>query len=479
MAETIELYDVQSNVLRGYRNHESLDHVAYVFLAFDEREAARAFVAEAAALATSCSAWDALEKQSGDARFVWNLGFTFDGLTQLGAAPPKSDRSDAADAFGAFSDYAAFALGAQQRKKELGDVGESAPEKWEPLYRGDLHALVSLSAWAAAGIERARAQLGELLARHAAGVREVGSEVGNADLHGKEHFGFADGIGQPDVAGSGLDALHGEGTPTATGWDPIPSGEFVLGYPNAFAMQEPDCDLQRTPPPTPPLLQNGSFLVFRKLREHAAHFRAFIAHQAKHTSMSEELFAARLIGRWRSGAPLALSPSYDDEALGRDPTRNNDFRFGADGEGFRTPFGAHIRRANPRDDPTGPQPVQIASRRLIRRSTPYGEPLPAGRPDDGKQRGILFVAINANIEQQFEFVQANWLNNTLSSKRLTLEADKDPIVGANEHRNGKFTIPGPNGPTFVWGLPRFVTVRGAAYFFLPGLRSLRALGARA
>ena len=91
------------------------------------------------------------------------------------------------------------------------------------------------------------------------------------------------------------------------------------------------------------------------------------------------------------------------------------------------------------------------------------------------ERGILFAAINANIQEQFEFVQANWLNSTLSSKRLTLDADKDPLVGANDGRSGKFTIPGRAGPTFVWGAPRFVRVRGAAYFFLPGLRALRQL----
>ncbi len=476
---TIELDDVQSNVLRGFRHTEALPHVAYSLLGFTAKDTARAFLAEAAALATSCTAWNALAKQAGDERFVWNLGFTYEGLLKLGfdarAQFPNGPVTDSLQ-FGSFTGYAAFALGARQRAHGLGDVGESAPANWQaPYQRLDLHAVVSLSAWAPDGIAAARGRLGAMLARHATGVTEIACELGNALDRGAEHFGFADGIGQPYVEGSDLEPLPGE---LDRGGDPVPSGEFVLGYPAAFDAKPP-CDVQGEnlmQPLTLSRLRNGSFLVFRKLREDVVRFRSWVAEQATRTKMPEELFAARLVGRWRSGAPLALAPTQDDPELGRDPLRNNDFDYAADGDGFKTPFGAHIRRANPRNDPTGPTPPQIAGRRVIRRAVPYGPPLPEGSADDGIERGILFVAINADIERQFEFVQTNWLNNTLSSNRLTLEADKDPLVGANDAGNGKFVIPGPNGPCFVWNLPRFVTVRGAAYFFLPGLHELRQLG---
>ena len=281
------------------------------------------------------------------------------------------------------------------------------------------------------------------------------------------------------MAGSGLAPLPGEGTPTPSGWAPLPPGEFVLGYPDAFTPPPaPDCDAlsPSLQPMTFALLQNGSFLVLRKLSEDVAAFRAWTQREAQRTGMSEGYFAARLVGRWRSGAPLALAPTRDDPALGADPQRNNDFRFSPDPQGYLTAFGAHIRRANPRDDVTGPTPNQMAARRIIRRAVPYGPALPPGAADDGVDRGILFAAINADVERQFEFIQANWLNNTLSSTRLTREADKDPIVGANDAGDGKLTLPTPDGPIFAWNLPRFVNVRGAAYFFLPGLRALRSLG---
>jgi hypothetical protein len=114
----IELDDVQSNVLRGFRHAEALPHVAYSLLAFGARDEARAFVAEAGSLATSCSAWSALSARTGDARFVWNVGFTYAGLLTLGFDArgqfPDGLVNDSLQ-FGSFTGYAAFALGARQR----------------------------------------------------------------------------------------------------------------------------------------------------------------------------------------------------------------------------------------------------------------------------------------------------------------------------------------------------------------------------
>jgi len=101
--------------------------------------------------------------------------------------------------------------------------------------------------------------------------------------------------------------------------------------------------------------------------------------------------------------------------------------------------------------------------------------LPADAADDGVERGVLFGVINASIDNQFEFVQANWLNSVISSNAMTNEADRDPLLGANDG-TGKLTIPLAVGPQlFAWDLQRLVTVRGSAYFFLPSLRALAAL----
>ena len=162
----IELGDVQSNVLRGYRG--ALPHVAYAFLALPETEQARAFVRDTVPLTTSCSAFDRLAGAAGDERFIWNLGFTFAGMRALGANARDFERD------------AAFALGPAERAEALGDRGASAPEAWEAVYRApDLHAVVSLSAWAPDGIARGQAKLDALLARHPR-VRRLGQETGDA-----------------------------------------------------------------------------------------------------------------------------------------------------------------------------------------------------------------------------------------------------------------------------------------------------------
>src|SRR5262249_20634377 len=146
--------------------------------------------------------------------------------------------------------------------------------------------------------------------------------------------------------------------------------------------------------------------------------------------------AAKLMGRWRSGAPLALCPEHDDPELGADPKRNNNFLFQNDLKGFYTPPGSHIRRTNPRD--TLGDTTKVNIHRMIRRGTSYGPRLADGvLDDDGIDRGIMFVFIGAHIRRQFEFVQSEWLNNGVF---IGSGGDKDPLAGANDG-TGKFTIP--------------------------------------
>jgi Dyp-type peroxidase family len=454
---SIDFGDIQANVLRGWGEGEVLPHVAYAFLSFDERSEPRPWLADAAALVTSCTAFDALKREDASDRFVWNLGLTQAGLARLGIDVAKR-----------FEPYPAYVSGALSRSSEyelLGDSGASAPSNWEPHFRdAALHAIVSVSAWAPVGVSRALAVLAGSL-QGTRGVKQLAVELGDALAGGVEHFGFKDGISQPHIElGPQPPPVNEpcESAPVQTSWDGVPPGEFVLGYP----------DVLRHEPATDALLVNGSFLVFRKLHEDVAAFRAFTAALAARTGESEEWLAAKFVGRWRSGAPLALAPERDEPAL----AANNDFGFEDDPDGYKTPFGAHIRRANPRNSASSPTQVQTAAHRIIRRATPYGPPLPPGATDDGKQRGVLFTVINGDIDRQFEFVQANWINSVISSNTLTSEADKDPLIGANDG-TGKLMIPGKDGPLFAWDLPRFVSVRGSAYFFLPSLHALVSLSA--
>ncbi len=187
--------------------------------------------------------------------------------------------------------------------------------------------------------------------------------------------------------------------------------------------------------------------------------------------------AAKTVGRWRDGASLVRHPQHPpgtpslapELPTGR-PVRtrepDNDFLFAReDPQGLRCPFGAHMRRANPRDslDTDGPAQLAIVNRhRLIRIGRQYAAP-PGGRP------GLLFTCLNADIERQFEFVQQTWL---LGSNFHGLPDETDPSLG---HGERVFTIPTLQGPVRLKGLPDFVRVRGGAYFFMPSRSAIRYL----
>jgi Dyp-type peroxidase family len=179
-----------------------------------------------------------------------------------------------------------------------------------------------------------------------------------------------------------------------------------------------------------------------------------------------------MMGRWRSGAPLALAPDHDDAALGGDPNRRNNFLYyDDDPQGFKCPAGSHIRRMNPRDQ-FKDEIVQVHRHRLIRRGTVYGPPMAEGvLEDDGVERGIFFVFIGADLKRQFEFVQSEWVNQ---GTFIGAPGDTDPIAGPNDG-TGLFTIPKQPIRQRLHGLSRFVTNRGGEYFFMPGLRALRWL----
>ncbi|MCH9680844.1 MAG: Dyp-type peroxidase [Deltaproteobacteria bacterium] len=447
-ATSVDLADVQAIVLRGFRYNEVLPHFYVAFVSFSDTAGAPGLVARLLPHVTSCTAWD---QSTGP--FVLNLGLSPVGLTALGQD---------IDGF-----PAAFVDGMASRAKILGDIGDSAPEHWEPGYRAvDVGLAIFIQSKTTEGIAQGKAELEQAL-QAASGAKIVFEEDGNAfpDRAASEHFGFVDGIGQPFVEGSGLTEYPGEGTPLPDGtWAPIKTGSFVLGYTDEFGN-----NLFPDPP-----FRNGSYLAFRKLHQRVAAFRAFTAQMAAHGSGNEEHEAARLVGRWRSGAPLDLADEVDDPGLAKDWNRNNDFRYSDDARGFKCPHGAHARRGNPRADPTGPTLQQVREHRIIRHGVPYGPWLPEGAPDDGQSRGIYFMVVNASPEHQFEYVQQNWMNGTLSSTALSTEIDRDPLVGANDGK-GKFVATSVEQPTIGWGLSRFVDVRGGAYFFMPSLTTLRSL----
>jgi Dyp-type peroxidase family len=272
----------------------------------------------------------------------------------------------------------------------------------------------------------------------------------------KEPFGFKDGISHPAIEGSGIPG-------TNPNEKPLKAGEFVLGYPDEMS------DGQQVPQPEI-LRRNGSYIVFRKLHQRVAAFRQYLRANARDAA-DEELVAAKMMGRWRSGAPLALSPDADDPAIGVDPAQNNNFLFSADDAiGYKTPLGSHIRRMNPRDSNIS---GVMRIHRMIRRGSGYGPPLPDGAlEDDGADRGIIFTFVGANLGRQFEFVQSEWMHDGAFFGDGT---ERDPVSGSGDGE-GTYNIPRRPLRRQLKGLSRFVITRGGEYCFLPSLSALRWLG---
>jgi len=288
----------------------------------------------------------------------------------------------------------------------------------------------------------------------------------------REHFGFTDGFSQPAIEGVAREDVRGQGIPykrvpwwplSRTRWRAIKPGEFVLGY--------EDEDRGPAPAPPAPFDRNASYMVWRKLHQDVAGFRAQLAEQARRLELDEELVAAKLVGRWRDGSPLALRPDRPDPALGNDKRRANDFRYADDQLGLRCPRGAHVRRTNPRDA-LGWEGRLTARHRLLRRGMPYGPALPDGAADDGEARGLLFVCLQASIARQFEIVQSQWCND---GNAFGLGREADPITGpaGGEVRH---IIEG-DPPHVVSPLRSYVECRGGEYLVVPAISALRALPA--
>ena len=382
-------------------------------------------------------------KEAPDSRWV-TIAFTWAGLRALGV----DDASLAT-----FPQE--FREGMAARASILGDTGHNHPEHWvDGLARPDLHAILILFARDLAERTRCVAAYKEHAAKFA-GVETVSTldlEASPPFEYAHDHFGYRDRLSQPVFEGTGE-------VPTPGSGGLLKAGEFFLGYPDESG------ELQPLPQPDV-LSRNGSYIAYRRLEEHVGEFRDFLRQHGE-TAEEQELIAAKLMGRWRSGAPLVLAPEKDDPTLGADPQRNNDFNYATqDPHGYAVPLGSHIRRMNPRDTAHN-----MNRRRMIRRGGTYGPPLPEGSPEDGVERGIAAFIGCASLIRQFEFAQNVWVNDRNFHE---LGNERDPVCGTHD---GTFEYKIPKRPIRkrITGLPSFTTVRGGADFFLPGLKALRYL----
>lgn len=450
-----------------------------------------------------------------------NIAFTFAGLAALGL--PK----DALDTFPwDFRDGMASPL----RRRILHDFGPNDPDRWrwgfDPLTSSDprLHVLVMMNATKDAFASRARAI--ERGWRKAFTVRQKLAD-GYRPKDSREHFGFVDALSQPAIDTSPLaQKLREQGNVN----DIIQPGEFILGYVNERGQLPLSPSIAAVPGSLLPLItnadrsvsgyppntmfprldfgRNGTFLVYRQLRQNVVAFADLIKNAvdtlgSKTPRLNDEeqlprLLAAKIMGRWDDGASLTLAPNCPPSVRSNLSDVNNFGYAAEDRYGLRCPIGAHVRRANPRDtlDDRPEEAIRLNKRhRLLRRGRIYGKrtfpdagdrkrpalrksgwyvwDIDKQKPKINEKRGLHFLAINASIESQFEFVQQTWMNTPFFGG---LTDELDPLIGIDSDGNHpRFTMQGaPINRRFSLGEP-LVTVRGGAYFFLPGRAALEFL----
>ncbi len=485
-------------MLRGYGQLKGACYLALRIRAgAAARDGARTWLAEIADKVTPAAV--------GVADEHLNVAFTYAGLVRLGL-PDHALAGFPSEFIEGVAGIPRGGSTASHRSEVLGDIGSSAPELWRWGNQAQpIHVALLL-------FTRDEKAIEAFAKHHAARVEECGLEIVGAfpaiELPGrKEHFGFRDGISQPALR----NANPADRQPGVLGIDrpenTVEPGEFLFGYPNHYGdvASGPTVQTELDPQGILPtstwqglvvrdFARNGSFLVWRQLEEHVQDFWNAIRDNADDDAAARRKLAAKFFGRWPSGVPLALAPEVDpllDPAI--DPKRKeelentNDFSYmKGDPYGYHTPFGAHIRRGNPRDWHLSPDPerslVVASAHRIIRRGRPYGPPvdgsmdpekiLAVAKPDTG-ERGVHFLCFMADIERQFELIQGTWLNGR---KFGGLYDEVDPMLGApDDDAGGSFTLQGTPIRRRITGLPRFVTVRGAAYLFMPSLDAVRFL----
>jgi Dyp-type peroxidase family len=461
----LDLADIQGNILVGY----GFPAGRHQFFHVPTAEAGRRFLSRILEEVTVQNAQPWTKKP----RVAANVALTYAGLEALGVQDAVLAQLPAA-----------FREPTRQRaERVLGDRARNAPCHWD-LDASESHILVLLAVSDITETKPDEAAENVRGIASACGVEPGPCQPVQALPNRREHFGWADGFGQPAVEGvppghrGRRRARAGQGVPEPNGitWRDLKAGEFVLGY--------PDEDGPGTlGGPAAPLLRNGSYLVYRKLYQDVPGFHRLLREQARRygaTLPAEaprdidhlcEVLAAKLAGRWRDGVAVPLRERRrveDTKRLADSASRNpdNNFRYAAlDPHGRICPIGAHIRRTNPRDALVGGGALS-RRHRIIRRGMPYGAQWD-GSEQDSADRGLIFVCFNADIERQFEFVQTQWVND---GNAFGLGDDRDVFAGL-DGGSPKLVIQGD--VPFLMKRDQVVFTRGCEYLLMPGIDALR------
>lgn len=553
MTRDLNLNDIQGNVTRAYGRY-SFPFARYIFFHFPTAKGGRAFLDEVRQVVTTAARWP--DKAARPSCTV-NVALTFPGLLALHL--PVRTLQAMPEEFIDGMKARAFLLGDRdQTETEDAAVRENWDRHWDPIWQEnrapgtkgsgdkDVHVMISLNAQSLCDTDLDTPH--PMLEERTVWLQALAEGCGVTQLTGvgaqgdkpyqdasavfetiegqnlptaKEHFGFTDGIGNPVFEGQlpkelEAEAVIGRGKLMGKGWQPLATGEFILGHPD---------ESQELPPMAPPpeFMRNGTFIAFRKLHENVGSFDEVVREEAKsYAAVMEvdleeaiETIRAKMCGRWSDGVPLAKVPTYKDWiAFGEDKgwggkhrgtkagylknlayigsPEARDFRYADDMGGYKCPGGAHMRRMNTRDylDPLNKDGLAQDSgdqeqnpdatsalnkrRRILRRGMPYGPPNFDHKSDDTEQ-GVIMIIMGASLFRQFEFVQQQWIQYGLDFHQGN---NTCPMLGNHDHHK-RFTIPSDprsGKPPYVMSkLRTFVECRGGDYFFVPSMTALRMI----
>ncbi|MCJ8271961.1 MAG: hypothetical protein MJK04_21525 [Psychrosphaera sp.] len=446
----LDLSDIQGFILRGYH----MKHVSHFICRINNVAAAKRLLAKVSGLnsdflqVTTADRWT-----QGKPAYCMNISIPYAGLSRL-------MHTQEIDFPGRpfLAPKSVYEEGAKAAAQRIGDTGESAPQHWQGELGTD-NAQVIFSLFSAD--QQAQDKYSKILT--AGVVKEQAFEVlhqfnGAAFADDKIHFGYRDGIAQPQIEG-------GPANPLADDQVKVPSWHFVL-------QQSDDATYKITTEQEKRLLINGSFAAFRVLEQDVAAFEDYLNDPKVTAQIEPELLAAKMCGRWRNGEPLVLNPDNKTEVA---PADINNFEyFNADPKGILCPVSSHIRRTNPRNQvvPGNTGGQSIPEHRIIRRGIPYGPEYSAISGSDSIERGLLGMFICADLVEQFEFISKLWVQG--SNFSTNGPAGKDPLLGTNAVNDSIFKIPqAEDDPIVLEGFPQFIKTRGSAYVFLPGLAALK------
>ncbi len=471
---TEQLRDIQGLGLAGFKK----DHQELLFIRFGNATGGRQlldWLAPRAANAWEVDTFNQVFSEirhrvgEGSVKATWigvlisNLGYQALGV--------------ATSALPATTGTAAFTAGMANRSLQIGDTDPlDSPANWLTPFQPNegVHLCVVVAADDDADLDEAVVAVCNQVS--ATGCQVVFQELGKTlppPLKGREHFGFKDGISQPAITGYNPPPAPNEPPPVA-------AGELVLGFPD---------NAGNTAVPQGTLWANGSFVVFRRLIQNVEAFRQLVATgvPGSNPPLTPAQTAAALVGRWPSGAPLELNPASDPG-----PSKiSNAFQYKnaspTDDDGHVCPHFAHIRKTNPRDETTpSPSTDDPQLHRMLRRGLPFGSPLPPdATADDGQQRGLHFISVVADLDQQFEFVQRQWVNDPnfpngtpppspgpYGPPAQGQQPDgPDPIAAEGDTGSPVLLVQAAGNTTFP--IPaQLQNVTAGEYFFLPSLTAI-------